>query len=233
MPKKPKKKKPKCPCCGGTNTRLWADSKKKYTCEDCVKTFVPSALPMTPPKREWNVVKKKKPKKKGKKPIPSAMKEVTDPTLNLMNPPGDVAAKNPNHSAVVQENNMENTMQIFEDLRAGRLPSKPCIIGSVNGKMILREVKLTPGKNGLGYIEDYYPKPDDLKKRKRMAEKIVDKLNPVLKRDIGRVAYIALTRKPLEKLKEIHRELKKDKKTKLTNRVGCIFLEVGDRTCQI
>lgn len=173
------------------------------------------------------------PKKPKKKPVASTMTDVTDPALNLMNPPGDIAAKNPHHSAVMMENNMENTMQAIEDLRAGRLPSKPCIIGSVNGRMLFREVKITPGKDGIAYIEDYYPKPDDLKKRKGMAKKIVEKLNPVLKRDIGKVAYIALTRKPLEKLKEIHRELKKGKKTKLTNRVGCIFLEVGDQTCQI
>ena len=173
-----------------------------------------------------------KPKKKDKhQPVSSGMVPITDPILNVANPTAEVAAKNPDHPAVIEERSIET---ILNNILSGNPLENPIVLGTRNGKPFFKEVKIEPGEDGRAYIEDFKPKKDDLKKRQRMAEKIIEKIQPVLRKDIGTVAYMALTRKPLNHLKNMYREIKKDaKNVKLSNRVGCIFLEVGDLTTQI
>ena len=70
----------------------------------------------------------------------------------------------------------------------------------------------------------------------RRVDRILKKINPVLKRDIGDVAKIALMRKSDESLKILENKIKSKRhynKPQLRNRIGCIFLEFGEDSIQI
>jgi hypothetical protein len=64
-------------------------------------------------------------------------------------------------------------------------------------------------------------------------------IHKVLRRDIGEVTETALMRKSEVQLKDLEKSLKKKKsrtllsRIGLRNRVGCIFLEIGDESIQI
>ena len=106
----------------------------------------------------------------------------------------------------------------------------PIIIGKINGEMLAMPLESKGGKYTLPDIKGVSEK--DFKKKEKIARKIVKKIHPILQRDIGNVTFIAMLRKPLSQLKKIYKKIDKDN-SKLTNRVGCIFLEVEEESIQI
>lgn len=122
---------------------------------------------------------------------------------------------------------------MFDKLAAG--DDMPLIVlGKDNGKMVIEQLEIKDGAWQLPELK--HISLDDIQEKEKLARKISKQVNPVLKRDIQNVTYVALLRKPLKTLQRLRDKLalgKIRRRTKITNRVGCIFLEVEDETVQI
>ena len=111
----------------------------------------------------------------------------------------------------------------------------PIIIGKQNGKFIISTMEqksdgtfVMPDIKGISRIQKFW--------KERRVDRILRKIHPILRRDIGPVTKVALMRKSEDDLKELEKRLRKKsnrRNIRITNRVGCIFLEFDDLTIQI
>lgn len=126
------------------------------------------------------------------------------------------------------EQTKESISKLMSEIIAGKKDISPYIITVINNKPIIQ--KLHIDGNGKIQIPDLlYPTKTDIDRKKKIVRAILDKITPVLHADIENVTYTALLRKDEVDLIKCIEELEnKEQKPRLQNRVGCIFLIVGD-----
>src|SRR5690606_27546049 len=95
----------------------------------------------------------------------------------------------------------------------GNLIVEKCTVDE-NGKISIPEISVNTA--------------DDIKAKSKFVRKIMKEISPVLHADIDNVTYTALMRKDSEKLQKMMLQVKSGTKAKLENRVGCIWLVIGD-----
>lgn len=104
---------------------------------------------------------------------------------------------------------------------------KPILIGCKDGEIIIEECTIDKDGN-LNLPQIRVNTKADLEKKSKFVRRILSEITTVLHSEIDSVTFIALMRKDTNKLEEMLRELKKGSGVKLENRVGCIWLIVGD-----
>jgi len=157
-------------------------------------------------------------------------KQIKKALLDIDNPRGEEAIRPSNlsiQSKVLGEGVIENLVNAFDKISTNQ-DFVPILLGKVKGQIIAIPLQRKKGKYLLPNLSA--PTDKEINHKKGLAKKIIELINPVLKRDIGDVAELALLRKDVNKLKILLADLKEGKKPHLSNRVGCIFLDVGDET---
>lgn len=139
------------------------------------------------------------------------------------------ALVNTSFSAEVRkEKAVEILSSMMKNVSEGTIDKiKPFIIASNDGKLIVEECVVNE-QGEITLPEIKVNTQDDIKRKSKFVKRIVNQISPVLHADIDNVTYIALMRKDEEKLTKMLNELNKGKKPKLENRVGCIYLVIGD-----
>lgn len=170
------------------------------------------------------------------KKMQEGFKPVVMKPIDLVNPTGESAIiENGEHikKARLKEKGMEKFMTMLQGMESDTLDMDPIIITKEKGEIMIVPLEKKLGK----YVLPDIDAPDDklLKKKKRLVAKIVGDIQPTLKKQITNVTEIALMRKDIGLLKRLYLKLKGNKKPRLTNRLGCIFLEFddGDEPIQI
>lgn len=171
------------------------------------------------------------PKKKTKKTQPAK-------PIPVMPPHGIAALTDPISPVVIEQQKDEQTIEVMkalmEKLSNNDLHNfEPVIFGIKDKKIIARKVKLD--KDGRPIVENIdFPDKRTLAKKEKLAKQITDDLQKTIDHDMPGVIYTALIRKPLDKLKELRRKIKKQNSPpRLSQRMGCIWLEVEDDSCQL
>ncbi len=155
-------------------------------------------------------------------------------TKDEKTPTGETAVLNPMdpkiEKALHTERAMEGYKKLIDSLTTGS-DFSPIVIARVDGEIKATSCDL---QNGVYVLPEFKP-PSKLQLflKKRLVQKIIKTLNPILRRDIGNIVQVALLRKTDIQLKEIQKKMDKGDPPKLTNRIGCIYLEVGDESTQI
>ena len=109
---------------------------------------------------------------------------------------------------------------------------RPIVFGKNKGEFFVFNLEEKNGKYIIPKIEANTQEDNEIKEE--LSKQIMKKIRKTLKRDIQEVTKIALLRKEIKELKDFNDELrKKEFKPKLTNRVGSIFLDIGNKTIQI
>lgn len=105
----------------------------------------------------------------------------------------------------------------------------PLILARINGEFVATAMK---EENGIYQIPQFKAQSKlKLFWKGRRVDKIMKKIHPALKRDIGDVAKIALMRKSDKDLIDLEKKLKNRKaRPQIKNRIGCVFLELSDGT---
>ncbi len=104
---------------------------------------------------------------------------------------------------------------------------KPILIGCKDGEIIIEECTVDANGN-LNLPKVKVNTKDDLTKKSKFVRRILAEITTVLHADIDSVTFIALMRKDTEKLESMMKELKGGTTAKLENRVGCIWLIIGE-----
>ena len=150
---------------------------------------------------------------------------------------GEAVAMMPNPGpqvmrAVESEQDTEMTARKFKEIVGSLMGSgdiAPIIIARQKGKVHIAQAI---EKDGVFVLPDMgRPSLGSLIKRKLQVRRIMKRLDPVLKRDIGEVTRIALMRKDEITLDKLEANLKKkdeSHKPQIRNRIGCIFIEFGE-----
>lgn len=133
-------------------------------------------------------------------------------------------------TAMYKEKAIEGIKKALENIASDQ-DFGPIIFARVNKELVATACEIKDGVFVLPNLE--LPSKISLIWKRRRVRSILKSINKVLRRDIGEVTEVALMRKTDDQLKEIQKALKKKKKVGLKNRIGCIFLEVGDETVQI
>lgn len=126
----------------------------------------------------------------------------------------------------------EKVVEIFgsllQKLQSGNIDTiTPFVIGVKDGNLVVENCKVDEnGKISLPEIK--VNSKSDIEEKSKFVRKILKEISPVLHADIDNVAYVALMRKDADKLQNMFIEIKNGAKAKLENRVGCIWLIVGD-----
>lgn len=113
----------------------------------------------------------------------------------------------------MQTVNLDSLQPMVIGVKDGTIIVENCIVDA-DGKISLPEIRVNT--------------KEDIQKKSKFVRKILKEISPVLHADIDNVAYVALMRKDAEKLQNMMIEVKNGTKAKLENRVGCIWLVVGD-----
>lgn len=139
------------------------------------------------------------------------------------------AIVNTNFSVAVQK---ERVIEVFgsllQKMQSGNLDSlQPMVIGVKDGNIIVENCKVDENGN-ISLPDIKVNTKKDIEQKSKFIRKILKEISPVLHADIDNVAYVALMRKDADKLQNMMLEVKQGTKAKLENRVGCIWLVVGD-----
>ena len=132
------------------------------------------------------------------------------------------------------EKKKEIAISFMNQLISGKSDVTPIVIGMKGGSIVFKELNI----NDDGYIElpedIKFQTKDELLQKQRVISRIVDEIAPVLHADIESVVYLALMRKDKKRLKKVLEKLqtatKRDEKPRLTTRLGCIYLEIGNES---
>jgi len=115
--------------------------------------------------------------------------------------------------AKLQTGNLDGITPMVIGVKDGNIVAENCIVDE-NGNISLPDIKVNSKQ--------------DVATKSKFVRKILKEISPILHADIDNVTYVALMRKDAEKLQNMMIELKNGAKAKLENRVGCIWLIVGD-----
>lgn len=135
---------------------------------------------------------------------------------------------------IAKERAEERLLKVIEQMRgADDIP--PIIFGKHKGE--IQCIPLEVDKKGKLQLPDLtYTSEKELAERESIAKEIVEHINDQLKEQIAGVSFVALQRKETRTLKAVLKRLKRNfpkPNVRLTNRIGCIFLEIDDETIQI
>ncbi|MFN8359327.1 MAG: hypothetical protein U0264_05370 [Candidatus Kapaibacterium sp.] len=158
-----------------------------------------------------------------------------NPTPIYVNPDTGIDGKStealvsPQSSAAVnKERLIESLAPLLNNIMNGDLDKiQPMVIGVKDGQ-IIAENCIVDKDGHISLPEISVNTKDDLEKKSKFIRRILTKITPVLHTDIENVTFIALMRKDTAKLKKMMDALQKGETPKLQNRVGCIWLVVGD-----
>lgn len=129
---------------------------------------------------------------------------------------------------VQKERTIEIMGSLLKSISEGNVDSiKPMVIAVKDGNLIVENCKVDDEGN-ISLPEIKVNSKKDIAKKSKYVRRIVKEITPVLHAEIENVSFIALMRKDTDKLDEILSELQKGTKPRLENRVGCIWLIVGD-----
>lgn len=115
--------------------------------------------------------------------------------------------------AKIQTGNLDGITPMVIGVKDGNIVAENCIVDE-NGNISLPDIKVNSKQ--------------DVAAKSKFVRRILKEISPVLHADIDNVTYVALMRKDAEKLNEMMISIKNGAKAKLENRVGCIWLIVGD-----
>jgi len=104
---------------------------------------------------------------------------------------------------------------------------QPMIIAVKDGQLIVEKV-IVDEHGKISLPELTLNTREDLDKKSKFVRKILKTISPVLQAEIDNVTYVALMRKDQEKLQNMFEAIQTGTKPKLENRLGCIWLIVGD-----
>lgn len=147
--------------------------------------------------------------------------------------PGDsTKALRENSPELAAEQSKEAIVSLMNNIMQNK-EVDPFIIAINNGKPLI--IKCKRAADGTIIIPELKLITDeDLENKSKAVRRIIDRITPVLQADIENVTYMALMRKDSDTLTEVMQQLtnpdpnKPKPQPRLQNRLGCIWLIIGD-----
>jgi hypothetical protein len=126
-----------------------------------------------------------------------------------------------------KEKSIELLNGMIKDMMSGK-DVQPFIIGAKNGLPVVQQLEID--EDGFLILPKIQVRnKEDILAKSKTVKRILEHIAPVLKAEIENVTYVALMRKDVTKLKEIMLNVRdKSLPVKVENRVGCIWLVIGD-----
>lgn len=152
------------------------------------------------------------------------------PVLNLGEKANstDVLINPHTNSSVRSERLVEVLGSLVQKVMSGNLDGiNPMVIGVKDGKMIVEDC-LVDKEGNVSLPPIRVNSIQDIKLKSKFVRKLLSVITPVLHADIENVTFMALMRKDSDKLKQMMDELSNGVQPKLENRVGCIWLVIGN-----
>lgn len=130
------------------------------------------------------------------------------------------------HPELKKERMLEAVMKMVKELQTGQ-DVTPVVIGRINNEAVV--IPLEVGEDGNYRIPEIKTTPKiDLQVKSKLVNRIVEKVSPVIKAQIDGVTYMALMRKDMDLLKAMLEGVNSNAPIRIENRVGCIWLIVGE-----
>lgn len=126
-----------------------------------------------------------------------------------------------------KEKSIELLNGMIKDMMLGK-DVQPFIIGAKNGIPVVQQLEID--EDGMLILPKIQVRnKEDILAKSKVVKRILEHIAPVLKAEIENVTYVALMRKDVDKLKDIMVNVgTKNLPVKVENRVGCIWLIIGD-----
>lgn len=128
---------------------------------------------------------------------------------------------------VQKEKSIEYLTTLISQLAKGSNDIEPIVIGTKDGKIIVEKC-IVDEFGSISLPELKLNSKQDIENKSKFVRKILKKISPVIHSEIDNVTFIALMRKDLDKLNLMLEQINKGVTPKLENRVGCIWLIVGE-----